>query len=72
MTIDLRRLPPLQRYSIALAVMIPIAVLAWVTGKDEPVPGWLETGLIPVLAWCYIALGVGWVVRKIVARIRRS
>jgi hypothetical protein len=69
--IDLRSLPSPWRYILALAVMAPIAWFAWHVGKDRPRPYWLEHWLIPFLAWCYIALGIRWVILTII-RWRRS
>lgn len=63
--IDLRRLPAPARYAIALAVVIPVALLAWHVGKDQPPPEFLTKDIIPFLAWCYIAIGAAWLIRKV-------
>jgi hypothetical protein len=63
--IDLRKLPSPWKYLVALAIMVPIALVGWYVGKDRPRPYWLEAWLIPFLAWCYIALATGWVLRKL-------
>jgi len=69
---DLRRLPSPWKYIVALAVIAPIVWLAWHVGKDRPPPYWLVHWLIPFLAWCYIALGAWWLVRRVVRWFRRK
>jgi hypothetical protein len=65
---DLRRLPSPWQYIFAVAIMAPIVCLAWYVGKHRPRPAWVEEWLIPILAWCYIALGAWWVVRRLFQR----
>ena len=52
--IDLRALPTWLKYVISLTVIIPVMGAAWIVGRDEPVPGWLQHRLIPILGWIYI------------------
>lgn len=66
--IDLRRIPPLPRYALALAVVAAVAALAWSVGKDDPVPGWVDDRLVPVLGWLWIAA----VVYLVALRLRRG
>jgi hypothetical protein len=55
-SIDLRRLPAWQRYLISLVVIAAVSAIAWVVGRNQPVPGWITTYLIPLLGWAYIVL----------------
>jgi len=54
--IDLRRLPAWLQYTIALAVVAVVAGLAWLVGRDDPLPDWMTGALIPALGWLYIVL----------------
>jgi heme A synthase len=54
--IDLRTLPVWLQYVISLTVVAVVAAAAWVIGKDQPVPNWLTTKMIPALGWVYIGL----------------
>lgn len=63
--IDLRRIPPLPRYALALAVAAAVAVAAWSVGKDDPVPGWVGDRLVPVLGWLWIAAVVFLAARRL-------
>jgi hypothetical protein len=36
---------------IALAVIAIVVILAWFTGRDNPIPPWIVICLIPALAW---------------------
>jgi hypothetical protein len=52
--------------------MIPIAAFAWVVGRDDPVPDWINGFLIPGLGWLgliLIAIVIGDWIRT---RLRRN
>jgi hypothetical protein len=65
---NLSHLPNWLQHLIALAVVIPIAIIAWIVGRDQPVPTWIEDYLIPALGWLgliLIAIVVGdWLRRR--------
>jgi hypothetical protein len=46
-------------------IVIPISALAWIVGRDDPVPSWIPELLIPALSWLVLILVailvVGWV-----------
>jgi hypothetical protein len=48
--IDLTTLPQWLQYLIALAITAVVVVAAWIVGRDQPVPLWIEEYLIPALA----------------------
>jgi len=56
--INLRALPVWLQYAIALVVIALVVSLAWLVGRDRPVPGWLTHRFIPALGWVYLALCV--------------
>jgi len=60
--------PKRVQYAIAVAVMVPIATLGWIVGKDNPVPAWITELLIPVLSVIALIfmgiLVVDWVRRR--------
>jgi hypothetical protein len=66
--IDLRVLPVWLQYIIALTVVAIVAGLAWLVGRDQPVPDWIQHGLIPALGWIYLALLAAallrWIIKK--------
>lgn len=49
---------------VGTGVTLGIVVIAWWVGRNDPVPAWITTGLVPALGWIYIALVViavaGW------------
>jgi peptidoglycan/LPS O-acetylase OafA/YrhL len=53
---DLRRLPVWLQYLISLSALAVVVTAAWLIGKDQPVPSWLITKMIPTLGWIYIVL----------------
>ncbi len=56
--IDLRKLPAWLQYVIALSVVGIVVPAAWIVGRDQPVPSWITTKLIPALGWLYLVLFV--------------
>lgn len=54
--IDLKKLSVWIQYTIALSVTAIIVTVGWFVGRNQPVPTWLTTYLIPVLGWLYIVL----------------
>jgi hypothetical protein len=55
--IDLRRrLSPPAATLLALVVIAAVSALAWWTGRNDPVPAWIETRLVPLLGWAWLAL----------------
>jgi hypothetical protein len=49
-------LPPAARAVLALLVIAAVSALAWWTGRNDPVPAWIETRLVPLLGWAWLAL----------------
>jgi hypothetical protein len=39
-----------------VAVMIPIAIFAWIVGRDDPMRDWIRGLLIPGLGWVGLIL----------------
>ncbi len=69
--VDLRRLLPRgAQYALALAVVSAVVALAWHTGKDDPVPGWIMRYLVPILGWTYLALVAVALVHRLRSRWR--
>ena len=54
--VNLRELSPAIRYLIAITIVIIVFLLAWLQGKDQPIPNWIENGLIPILGWVFIGV----------------
>lgn len=54
--VDLRQLPIGIQYLISLSVVTVVVIAAWLVGRNQPVPTWLTTHLIPALGWLYIVL----------------
>lgn len=50
-SLNLDNLPQWLQYGIALAITAVVVAAAWIVGRDQPVPAWIETYLIPGLAW---------------------
>jgi hypothetical protein len=44
--IDLRKLPIWQQYAIAI-----IIAMAWMVGRNWPVPAWINNYLVPFAGW---------------------
>lgn len=65
---DLRTLPVWLQYVIALTVVAVVVAVAWVVGRDDPVPGWITDDLIPILGWTYLALVVVVIVTRLARR----
>jgi hypothetical protein len=53
---DLRRLPSWLQYAISLPVVGVISTVAWLTGRDKPVPKWVSDIVVPNLLWVFIGL----------------
>jgi len=70
--VDLKRLPRWLQYAIALAVTAVVVALAWQTGKDRPVPGWIQDYLVPALGWIGLILLATGVLARIVARKKKA
>jgi peptidoglycan/LPS O-acetylase OafA/YrhL len=56
-----------RQYALALVVVAIVSALAWVVGRDDPVPAWIEDALIPALGVLLIVA----VVARIVIALRR-
>jgi len=69
--VDLSGLPKPVLTLIGLIVVIPIATLGWIVGKDEPVPAWITEILVPVLSIVALVFMVILVVDWIRRRARR-
>lgn len=55
--IDLfKLLTPAARYGIALLVIAAVALAAWWSGHDDPVPPAVGGILVPLLGWLWLAL----------------
>jgi hypothetical protein len=54
--VDLHRLRPAARWTLAVAVVALVAVLAWWSGHDDPVPAWITRWLVPALGYAWLAL----------------
>jgi hypothetical protein len=50
------RLQPAARTALALAVIALVSTAAWWTGRNDPVPAWITTWLVPALGWAWLAL----------------
>jgi hypothetical protein len=66
--VDFRTLPSIVQWAIALLVVALVACLAWLVGRDDPVPGWISKEVIPAIAAVYLALGGWWLVRRVLRR----
>lgn len=67
-TVDLRRLPRLAQYAIALTVTLLVVAAAWYVARDRVTPHWITAYLVPVLSW----LGVILLVTGTIARVLRK
>jgi hypothetical protein len=56
--VDMRRLPLWVRYLLGSLTVVAVVGMAWIYGREEPVPPWVEHGLVPALGWIYIILVV--------------
>ncbi|HLP91158.1 MAG TPA: hypothetical protein VK184_21585 [Nostocaceae cyanobacterium] len=54
--VDLTTLPIWLQYSISLTVVAIVVTFAWFVGRNNPIPAWITTYLIPILGWSYIIL----------------
>lgn len=63
--IDLTRLPIWLQYLISITIVGIVVVLAYLIGKDKPIPIWIEAYLISILSWTFIVLSVSIIVGKI-------
>jgi hypothetical protein len=54
--VDLHRLPPAARWTLAVAVIALVAGLAWWSGRDDPVPFWITRWLVPALGYAWLVL----------------
>ena len=67
-TLSLFSLSAVVRNGIALIVVAGVSAAGWLVGRDRPVPEWIESRLLPVLAWAVLALAavalVDWVRRR--------
>lgn len=70
--VDLHRLPSWLQYLISLATIASIAVLAWLAGRDEPIPRWVGEWLVPNLIWVFAGLVIIAVAGTVVERKRRK
>lgn len=60
---DLRRIPSWVQWMLSLSIVVFVSLAAWLVGRDQPIPAWINSALIPGLGWLYIGvfiiLGVG-------------
>jgi hypothetical protein len=54
--VDLTTLPVWLQYSISLLVVAIVVAAAWLVGRNNPVPAWIMTYLVPVMGWTYVVL----------------
>ena len=55
--IDLRKgLSATARYTLAIAIVVAVSLVAWYVGRDNPTPPWISEGLVPALGWIYLVL----------------
>ncbi len=54
--INLRNLPAWLQYLIALTVVALVGGAAWLAGRDDPLPAWVTSYLIPAITVLYVAL----------------
>lgn len=66
--VDLRTLPSWAQYVIALSTVAVVVALAWQFGGDEPPPTWASDGVVPVLAWVFIASLAATLILKLVRK----
>ena len=66
--VDLRTLPAWLYYIVALVVTVAIMIVAWIVGRDRPIPDWIENYLIPSLGWVFLLFLavaiIGWLLKK--------
>jgi hypothetical protein len=53
---DLQALPRWAQYTIAAVLMGAITIAGYFSGRDQPTPEWIKTGLIPTLGWLGLLL----------------
>jgi Mn2+/Fe2+ NRAMP family transporter len=66
--IDLRRLPSWAQYALSLTLVGIITAAAWLVGRNQPIPDWIEHVLIPALGWFYVVLLVFLAIRLVLRR----
>jgi hypothetical protein len=66
--IDIRVLPVWLQYVVALMIVAIIGGMAWLVGRDQLVPDWMQHRLIPALGWIYLILLavalIRWIINK--------
>jgi hypothetical protein len=66
--VDLRTLPTWLQYLISLTTIAIVVAVAWLAGRNNPLPEWISLYLVPALGWLFIGL----VVIALVSRLRRK
>ena len=66
--IDLKRCPQKLQYSIAIAVVVIVATAAWIFGRGNAIPAWIEGYLIPILGLLFLILAIVFVATLIFKR----
>jgi hypothetical protein len=54
--VDLITLPVWLQYCISLVVVAIVVAAAWLVGRNNSVPAWIMTYLIPILGWAFIII----------------
>jgi hypothetical protein len=54
--VDLRMVPLGIRYIISALIVVCVVAIAWIVGRERPVPPWVEYALVPALGWIYLGL----------------
>lgn len=58
------------KYVPALVLVSTVCLLAWFIGRDNPIPAWIEHGLVPALGWVALAL-ISIVILDLVLKARK-
>ncbi|MCP4658897.1 MAG: hypothetical protein GY856_26090 [bacterium] len=69
--IDMRTLPSWLQWTISLAIVVVVSLVAWQVGKEDPVPAWVAELLVPGLGILFLVLLVVGLAARAFRRSRR-
>jgi hypothetical protein len=49
--VDLMKLPLWQRYVISVVIVTIVVAAAWMVGRNQPVPAWINSYLVRFAGW---------------------